>query len=145
MDFKIVPSKQACEAIAVGFQNHWRFRIVNENSFKRDWVIETLPEAPQNAQERIQTLKGAGIGITGFVVAHEAPRLLVAPQAVPSVDHPSKPVTASDTSNVILPIGEILLFVLGMFFQMMPLLLLDPALIAVLDDGTWLEVMTWYQ
>lgn len=141
MDFKIVPSKQAREAIAVGFQNHWRFRVVKEDSYKRDWVVETIPEAPQNARERIEILKKAGIHISGFVVAHEAPRLFTAPVAEPRVE----PVRHSGTAGANFPISEILLLAFGMFFQMLPLILLDPALIAVLDDGTWLEVMTWYQ
>ncbi len=141
MDFKIVPSKQALEAISVGFQNHWRFRVVNESSYKRDWVTETLPKAPVTAQERIQTLKKAGIKINAFVVAHEAPRLLTAPFAEPTAE----PIQHSKTSTANFPIGESLFFVFGMFIQMLPLLFLDPAIIAVLEDGTWLEVMTYYQ
>jgi hypothetical protein len=140
MDFKIVPSKQAREAISVGYQNHWRFRVVNENSYKRDWVTETLSEAPVKAQERIQTLKKSGISIQGFVVAHEAPRLLTAPMATPSVE--PQPKTQPVTSTANFPITEILIFMFTMFFQA---ILLDPAIIAVLDDGTWLEIMTYYE
>jgi len=141
MDFKIVPSKQAREAISVGFQNHWRFRVVNENSFKRDWVTEALTEAPEAAEERIQALRRAGIKINGFVVAHEAPRLLTTPIAEPTAE----PIQHSQTSTVVFPIAEALFLVFGMFIQMLPLLFLDPAVIAVLDDGTWLEIMTYYQ
>ena len=99
MDFKIVPSKQAREAISVGFQNHWRFRVVNENSYQTGLGHRDPHEAPVTAQERIQTLKRAGIQINGFVVAHEAPRLLTAPIAEPTAE----PIQHSKTSTVNFP------------------------------------------
>lgn len=130
----IVPSRLARQAISVGFKNHWRFRVVNEASYKRNWRTETLPEAPTTALERIEALKMAGISFQSIVIAHEAPRLLPAPA-------PSR-TPIQQTKTAALPLIEILSFIFAILFQA---LLLDPALIVVLEDGTWLEVMTWYE
>ena len=133
----ILPSKLARTAVSVGFKNHWRFRVVGENAYKDEWVKERVTEAPRKAQDRIVALKRAGIPIKEFVVAHEAPRLLCAPKEEPKVVKQSKTQTAS------FPLGEILQFLVYLFI--LPLTMLDPALIVVLEDGTWLEVMTWYE
>ncbi len=130
----IVPSKLARQAVSVGFKNHWRFRVVGEASYKKEWRMETIPEAPRMAQERLEALKSAGITFQSFVIAHEAPRLLKAPEFI------KEKVKALQPSSF--PIGEVLAFIFTLFFQA---ILLDPALIVVLEDGTWLEVMTWYE
>jgi len=130
----IVPSTLAKKAISVGFKNHWRFRAVQETTYKSEWRTETITEAPQTAQERLEALKRAGVVYHTILIAHEAPRLLVAPLPV------KKKKTVETTTTF--PIFEVLGFIFTLFFQA---ILLDPALIVVLDDGTWLEVMTWYE
>lgn len=143
-------SYQARKAVQVGYENHWRFRVVGQGevpkeSFYRDeWVFEPV-QAPQMAQDRLQTLKRSGIRFKGFVIAHEAPRLLTAPAAAPkkTAEH------VLDTKGIVPDMSEFLgnlaqglLFFIALLFQVA---LLDPALIVVLEDGTWLEVMTWYE
>jgi hypothetical protein len=147
MNTKII-SYDARKAVQVGYDNHWRFRVVGQGevpaeSFYRDeWVFEPI-KAPQVAQDRIEKLKQSGIRFKGFVIAHEAPRLLSAPA-------PKKNDFKNNQTSGILPDAEALfgnllkgfLFFLTFVFQVA---LLDPALIVVLEDGTWLEVMTWYE
>ena len=130
----IVPSHLARKAVAVGFKNHWRFRVVSEASYKKDWRTETTLEAPRTALKRLEALKSAGIPFGSFIVAHEAPRLLTAPTHIP--------VRENSPQTAVFPIIAILVFVFSFFFQAV---LLDPVLIVVLEDGTWLEVMTWYE
>jgi hypothetical protein len=141
-------SNVARKAVRVGYENHWRFRVVGQgevpkDSFYRDeWVFEPV-EAPQMAQDRLALLKRSGIRFKGFVIAHEAPRLLTAPA---SKKHDSKnnqtKTIVPETSQFFEKLGEALLFFILIIFQAA---LLDPALIVVLEDGTWLEVMTWYE
>lgn len=121
-------SYQARQAIAIGRQNHWRFKVTQ----KRDeWVYETV-EVPQVGKDRIDALRRAGVRINGFVVGHEAPRLLTAPKEEKKHDFKITPVSIPDLSWM-------LELVVTLFFSA----LLDPALIVVLEDGTWLEVMNW--
>ena len=143
-------SHEARKAIQVGYENHWRFRVVGiggvpEKSYYRDeWVYEPT-EAPQSAQDRLDVLKGSGIGIKGFVIAHEAPRLLSAPATAPKKQDFKNNQTdgiVPDTSEVVSKLVQGFVFFLALIFQAA---LLDPALIVVLEDGTWLEVMTWYE
>lgn len=134
MNAQIVPSRLARQAISVGFRNHWRFRVVDEVSYKKGWRTETPPEIPTSALERIQAIKAAGIPIQSLIIAHEAPRLLGAPSPA------RKPIPQSKTTTF--PLIEILVFIISILFQA---ILLDPALIVVLEDGSWLEVMTWYE
>jgi len=141
-------SYEARKAVQVGYKNHWRFRVVGQGevpkeSFYRDeWVYEPI-KAPQVAQDRIQTLKQSGIRFKGFVIAHEAPRLLSAPA-------PKKQDFKNNPTKEILPdvealFGNLINGLLFFFTLIFQVALLDPALIVVLEDGTWLEVMTWYE
>jgi len=147
MNTKII-SYEARRAIQIGYASHWRFRVVGQGEvpaqsfYKDEWVFEPI-NAPQVAQDRIETLKRFGFNFKGFVIAHEAPRLLSAPE-------PKKQDFKNNQTNDILPdveafLGILLkgfLFFLTLIFQVA---LLDPALIVILEDGTWLEVMTWYE
>lgn len=139
---------EARRAIQIGYANHWRFRVVGQGEvpaqsfYKDEWVFEPI-DAPQVAQDRIETLKRFGFGIKGFVIAHEAPRLLTAPA-------PKKQDFKNNQTKDILPeveaiFGVFLKGVLFFFSLVFQAALLDPALIVVLEDGTWLEVMTWYE
>lgn len=141
-------SSDARKAVQVGYENHWRFRVVGQGNvpeksfYKDEWVFVPVA-APTMAQDRLDTLKRSGIRFKGFVVAHEAPRLLTAPA-------PKKHDFKNSQTETILPDASIffgkllqgLFFFIGLLFQVA---LLDPALIVILEDGSWLEVMTWYE
>jgi len=139
-------SYEARKAVQVGYDNHWRFRVVGQGDvpersyYKKEWVYEAV-EAPQKGLDRIETLRRSGISIKGFVVAHEAPKLLTAP--APKKDFKNTtPVILPDIGKVVSSLAMGLLWFMALIFQVA---LLDPALIVVLEDGTWLEVMTWYE
>jgi hypothetical protein len=141
-------SYDARRAIQVGYENHWRFRVVGQGQmpeeayYSDEWVYEPA-ETPQMAHDRLDALKRSGIHMKGFVIAHEAPRLLATPTS-------KKHILKNNQDEAIVPdAGKILdsfvqgfLFFVAIVFQAA---LLDPALIVILEDGTWLEVMTWYE
>lgn len=131
-------STEAKKAIDVGRANHWRFRTVQK---QQEWVYETV-DVPQVGKDRIDVLRAAGVRIKGFVVAHEAPRLLPAPKETPKryqdLDFKNTSQIVPDMSWV----GEFFFMFFALLFQAIAL---DPALIVELEDGTWLEVMTWYE
>ena len=148
----IVYSQYASKAIAAGRKRHMRFRAVNQGEvpsepfYEDGWwyeILESESTIPPQGRERIEILKKAGIPIKGMVVAHEAPKLLSAPQEAEK-EQPSRNVSR-DLLPVIRGVVEVLgiiLAVIGVVF--LAALRVDPALIVVLDDGTWLEIMTWY-
>ena len=90
-------------------------------------------------------MKG-GVSIDGLMIRHEAPRLLTAPKEEKRVEK-EKP-DAIPTFNAF-PVLAAILGVLGAVLAVFGYIFitavqLDPAIIAVLPDGTWLEVLTWY-
>lgn len=143
-------SYEARKAVQVGYENHWRFRVVGQGDvpkksfYRNEWVFEPVG-APTIAQDRLGALKRSGIRFKGFVIAHEAPRLLSAPATAPKKqifeNNPTGNIVP-DTSELFSTLMKGLVFFMLFIFQAA---LLDPALIVVLEDGTWLEVMTWYE
>lgn len=140
-------SYEARKAVQVGYDNHWRFRVVGQGDvpeksyYKDEWIFDPV-EAPVVAQDRLSALRRSGVQIKGFVIAHEAPRLLSAPAPKTDFKVASTPDILPDVGTAIGKIATGLLWVFLFIFQVA---LLDPALIVVLEDGTWLEVMTWYE
>ncbi len=141
---QIIMSKHARSALQVGFKNHWRFRILGQGEvpaepvYRGEWWFSPASKVPQAALGRVRALKRSNIPIKGYVLAHEAPKALQAPKIETSpVTPPSQQSTAA--ANFLL---EGLLLMVGVIFQAM---LVDPAFIVVLEDGTWLEVCTWYE
>lgn len=138
---------EARKAVQIGYENHWRFRVVGtgelpKNSYYKDeWVFVPV-EAPQIAHDRLETLKRSGIRFKGFVIAHEAPRVLTAPATIPKKPDFKNKDIVPDVGTMVRDLAMGLLFVFSVVFQAV---LLDPALIVILEDGTWLEVMTWYE
>jgi len=146
MNTQLITS-EARKAIQIGYQNHWRFRVVGRGDvpknayYKDEWVFEPI-NSPNVAQDRLKALKQKGICFKGFVIAHEAPRLLtMQTPKVPKPDFKNKDILP-DLENLVVNV----MFGLGYFFSLLfQMVLLDPALIVILEDGTWLEVMTWYE
>lgn len=149
-------SIEARKAVMLGWQNHMMFRVIDggevphEPYYKDQWWFETLKSEailPLEGEKRLELFRKAGIKIQSVVIAHEAPRILSAPK--PVVKEPQKSTTA-DTLNNLLPVLATIVAavgaVLGLFAMLfVRAILIDPALIVVLEDGTWVEVMTWVE
>lgn len=153
------------EAVCIGRKNHWWFRVVGNGEMITQpvykdgwWLIPTPLDSTDiaKARKRIDALKSTGIPIQGVVVAHEAPRLLCAPKAS---DRPLVTQSAAQMALAVLKgvlLGTLtlasavvlittILPVLGSVVLLAGLVLIDPAIIVVLEDGTWLEVLTYYE
>lgn len=143
-------SQQTRQALAVGMTNLWLFRVVgtgevpNEPTYRDKWWFEplTAQNIPSEGKRRLDALRKARVPIKGVVYAHEAPKLLMAPK-------PPKPDFKISSSDIVTALGDVarvILTVFGVVFALFfQAILVDPALIVVLEDGTWVEVMTWYE
>src|SRR5687768_14066312 len=141
---------EARKAILVGRSNHWRFRVLGqgdmpaESFYKDQWVFEphtTVPNIPKEGYPMLDALRRSGVHFKGYVIAHEAPRLLAAPKEAPKPDVKKTPDILPATQNF-----DFFVMLLPLIFELLfRVVLLDPALIVVLEDGTWLQVMTWYE
>jgi hypothetical protein len=138
------------KALAVGRQNHWRFRVIDHQDLphkpilKSEWlyVPEEKYNIPLDVQKCIDAIEQAGIPMQGVMIAHEAPRLL----AAPIIYKESSTDTARDVSGALELITELLgLFLTGVVYLFSLAMMLDPAAVVVLEDGTWVEVMRWYE
>ncbi len=140
---KTIITKDARDAIAIGRQNHWRFRVVQETD---GWIYDHT-KAPLVVQERLETLRRSGVQFGEVIIAHEAPKVLPAP----SVHRKIQIAPILSGLAKVLGMTAVLAAVAGFVAVAAPILLLgaviliDPAVIVVLEDGTWLEVMTWYE
>ena len=152
MQKQIVHSIESKKVLALARNKHWKFRSHGQNgmidtpTFESDWLYIPVDQdksiIPNRAFKRVQVIKDAGFVPRQIIVAHEASKLLTAPQKLPkNVEFPSEQVETAFTSavNVLLILGRALGYVL-----LMSVLAVDPALIVVLPDGTWMEVMRWY-
>lgn len=163
-------STEAEEAVSLGRENHWRFKVVgtrgtiNEPLPKEGWwfypaTINTF--IPQNAQKRIDVLERSGVKIQQVIIGHEASKLLSAsPQPKPllikkvkKIKPKKDPVDVSIAADVLaiafklafdVAVATVGVTVWLVGTALGTILLLDPTVIVVLEDGTWLECMTWY-
>lgn len=116
---------------------------------------------PERTMERIQTVYASGIRPKGFVMVHEAPRLLSAPVQkktpclalpAPAVKEPPRMEPQKEPANIPSAGSDLLLTLLGiagaamaafvmMFFSVA--VGIDPIVVAVMEDGTWVEIDRW--
>jgi len=101
---------------------------------------------PAEGVRRIDALVKGGVPIECLMIRHEAPRLLTAPEKEKQAVKEK-----ADTNPIFdsLPLLGAILWALGAVLAVFGYIFvaaiqLDPAIIAVLPDGTWLEVVTWY-
>jgi len=136
-----------------------------------DWLIvpahQDSSQLPARALERVQAIFGAGLRPKGFVVVHEAPMLLPAPTqnqpdtlrmaALPA--HLKSGLKVAGT--VLGALGALLVVTLGlgilavMVISLAAILIVpatlvvgvtvvDPILVAVTEDGYWIEIDRWW-
>ena len=144
-------------------QKGWDFNLLGQAQLPKEviqldkWLIapacQDSSEIPARTYKRIQTLFANGIRPKGFVVVHEAPRLLNAPKVVPQHATPEvfppeieKPKTGTNPTDAIASIlssallGTILTAVGTLFLG---IALIDPIVVAVMEDGCWVEIDRW--
>ena len=137
--------------------------------FLRNWMLVPVEQdtslIPARALERVQAIYEAGLRPKGFVIAHEAPRTLANPaQDEDYADGPR--IDAEKLKRIVLDdvlprltaalrvgaplVGKCVLvalqgtlWVLGGIGMLATVALLDPVLIAVTEDGYWVEIDRW--
>ena len=162
-------SEKAEEVLILGRNHHWRFRVIPEffgtidmpvfNS-KGDWVYipkrdEDEAIIPKAAYRRHHAIENAGYKVAQVVIGHEVkvspereakPEIQI-PAAKPIV--PAEPKREIDWQNVAevaakgLLIGLMGVAVISFYALVGALQFVDPSYIVVLDDGTWVELITW--
>jgi hypothetical protein len=161
-------SNEVQQAINLGREHHYRFRVVGKNGTidkplpKEGWWYYPATDIPRNAQKRVDMLDKSGVSIKQVIIGHEASRLLKAPpkpNLIPikkaEIQKPKKdPVDLSIVADVLATTFKLALGVatvaVGITVWIMgaalsTALMLDPTVIVVLEDGTWLECMSWYE
>ncbi|MCI0563786.1 MAG: hypothetical protein MN733_35375 [Nitrososphaera sp.] len=153
-----VDSDLTREAMAVGRENHYRFRPVPQVKeldiplYLNEWWFIPAEEdksvIPGDAWRRVGTLEKAGLGIKQVIIAHEAPRLLAAPPKPSRV--PELMASGKVTAITLVKVATVLTafaFWLGInaIIAAGSLVMIDPAMIVILEDGSAVEVMTWYE
>lgn len=146
------------EMLSAPFQvGNWEFIPLEDKSI-----------IPKRAMQRIQAIEKEGIKTQGLVIAYDheppgIPKLLTAPPPkllaepkpvlVPK-QAPQKTDDPKQSNELVAIAGTVLMTTFGVIGALLvgfisllvfALSIGDPALIVVLEDGSWIEVMRWYE
>ena len=163
---------EARQLLDHGNQRGWEVAVLGQAPMPRehihlgDWLIvpaeQDSSEIPARTMERIQSIFEAGIRPKGFVMVHEAPKMLAAPQdgtstsqpisfALPDMTPALKAVggVLGTLAVVTLGIGGLAVAIVAGAALAIPAVLLagavaiDPILIVVTGDDIWIEIDRW--
>ncbi len=150
-----ITRSQAQQFLSLGDRLGWHTEILGKAPMLKepirlqDWLLvpahEDTTELPHRTMKRIQTIYTQGMRPQGFVVAHEAPMQLVAPkpgmQEKQSFEWKGGGKVLGSIAKVLgtIALGTMLL-PLGLLAG---LVMLDPILVAVTQDGYWIEIDRW--
>jgi hypothetical protein len=152
MNIQIIQSTEAKKALVLARQYHWFFRVIGTSkmipnpTYKDGWWLVPVQDdktiIPKNATQRVEKLIANGVRIQGVIVAHEAPKLLYAPPKEPfKIDYDA---IGKTIEQIAAGLASVIATMFGILFLLVPMAMIDPALIVVLEDGSWVEVMRWY-
>jgi hypothetical protein len=129
-----------------GERSHDKYRLLGKGPLLKEsvyagncWLVPAEQERapiPPRAQQRVAAIYQAGLRPAGFILAHEAPRTLPAPLVEPKPQPPKaavawRPALAQALSWLLIgTVGALALAV-------------DPVLIAVTEEGYWVEIDRW--
>jgi len=150
-----ITQSQAQQFLSLGDQLGWHTEVLGKAPMLKqpirlqDWLLvpahEDTTELPHRTMKRIQTIYSQGLHPQGFVVVHEAPMQLAAPK--PAFEE-KRPLEWEGSSKVIGAIAKVL-GVVALGGMLLPLgllaglVMLDPILVAVTQDGYWIEIDRW--
>lgn len=151
--------KQVNQLFELAEKEHWGVRVVRDGGmidspvYQNEWwyipvEMDDLNSTPKFVQERMDLILESKIPVNQLIIRHEAPKLLAAPKTA-----------EVETSPIEIPWDEIkkiagvtakVLAVLAAGMAMAPvvllggmLMMLDPAICVVLEDGTVVECARW--
>jgi len=149
--------------LTLGRQRNWDFNILGQAPLPRqpihlqDWLIvpahQDSSQIPARALGRIQAIFAMGLRPKGFVIVHETPKLLPAPEliepepvAVPSNTPGLKPWITGllGAMAVAIPVAAAVATMIVPATLAVGAVLVDPILVAVTEDNTWVEIDRWW-
>jgi hypothetical protein len=157
-------SVDARKIVALGRTHRWPFQVlgqaptIEEPVRLGDWLLVPAQQdstpIPDRAIERIQAIFAAGIRPQGFVLVHEAPKLLKAPVetkvAMQELYPPraeAAPLSQSG-AELLSMLGSGLAAMASMIFPMLLFVaaaaMADPILVAITEDNYWIEIDRWW-
>lgn len=169
-------SPETRELLHLGREQGWNCNLLGQAPFPEepvrvhDWLIVPAhldsSNIPDKALQRVRSIYANGLRPKGFVVVHEAPKLLAAPGELQagnlrmSIINPqvrsalrfTSLVVAGGAAVVTAISGLAILALAGLTFAalllvptalVMGVTILDPILIAVTEDGYWIEIDRW--
>jgi hypothetical protein len=169
--------READRIVELGEQQGWPFAVLGyapmptQPVYIDEWLLvpamQDSSPIPERAWQRIQAIYAAGIRPQGFVVVHEAPKLLAASQTAPigkiRLSRISEGVKTglrvaglvllglaaiSGLISGLLALAAVIVSLAGVLL-VIPLLLvvtflgLDPILVCVTDNGEWIAIDSW--
>jgi len=163
---------EARQLMTLGHENGWEFSILGQAPLPRehfrlgDWMIVPAHQdssvIPARALERVQSIYASGLRPKGFVLVHEAPKLLSAPQEEKPQSAPREAELPNLTPAIKVvggALGTLAIATLGIgglvavlmagavvalpAFLLAGAIALDPILIAVTEDDIWIEIDRW--
>ena len=161
-------STQSAQMLSLGRRNGWGFQHLGYAELPerpvrlQDWHIvpanQDATPVPPRTLERIKAIYLAGFRPKGFVVVHEAPKSFKAPQpeqstrrmlpppVVPALTLNSNITSgSSNISSIADSFGSSFSILATMLFPILFIgaLALDPIVVAVMEDGSWIELDRW--
>ncbi len=159
-------SPQAQEFLNLSTKRGWDFLVLGQAPYLDqpmrlgDWQIVPVQQdtshIPAHTLERVQAIYEAGLRPRGFVLVHEAPRLLAAPpqnQLSPQGQNKSWAraefstlLTSSLARDVALGLTTIVVVTIATLFAtaVVAAAAIDPILVAITEDNYWVEVDRWW-
>jgi hypothetical protein len=158
---------EAHRLLTVGQEFGWEFMVLGQAPMPTqpvrlgEWLIvpaelDSSP-IPERALKRVQAIYAAGLRPKGFVLVHEAPLQLAAPARKPfDVSEFVERISPAVVDMLGKAVGAAALLALyGVLaaafivcpwpFLLIGLVMVDPILIAVTEDGDWIEIDRWNQ
>ncbi|MCL4552435.1 MAG: hypothetical protein M1305_02610 [Candidatus Marsarchaeota archaeon] len=158
METQLLQTSYAQRVVDIGRRRRYWFRVVGDEGMIsrpvfRDnfWVSPLSPDCtlPSACEERIRSLMSEGVAIQGVLIAHEASHLLPGKIAPKPKREPIRIPWAAIGGVATLGVGivgiaaAVFVKVIAFMLTVTVGVLLDPAVIVVLEDGTWVEVYSW--
>lgn len=158
-------SPQVRELMTLGREEAWDFAVLGQASMPeqpvrlKDWLIvpaeQDSSQIPERALNRVEAIFMAGIRPKGFILVHEAPMQLSAPEGErEQTSWMLDPVTTQRTIETlsfgVTSLAKVLAGAVALVATViLPAVfltgaaLLDPILITVTDDDYWIEIDRW--
>jgi hypothetical protein len=146
---------QAQQLLLLGDHMGWHTHVIGRAPMLKeavriqDWLLvpahEDTTAIPARTMRRIHTLFSQGLRPQGFVVVHEAPMQLTAPKPVVEEKPPLEWEGVGKAVGVIAKVLGVMILgsMLLPFGLLAGLVMLDPILVAVTEEGYWIEIDRW--